>query len=122
LLLLGRPKRVFIFADGGSNPAFNRRPYFYYNDVDLDQPEQEFLQRPKMVSFKGRPEQLREANRRLRIDAINSDRVIKRALQDLNIVFDVPTPPIFNVCPHSTHSVFPRIDCDTAIAMLRNES
>ena len=121
LLLLRRPKRIFIFgADGGSNPVFNKRPYFYNDDIDLDQPQQEFSQRPKIVSTKGRPEQLREGNRRMRADAINADRVIKWALQVLNVVFDVPIPPIFNVCPHSTHAVFPRIDCDTAISMLRN--
>src|SRR6516165_6629080 len=36
LLLLRRPKRIFIFgADGGSNPVFNKRPYFYNEDIDL---------------------------------------------------------------------------------------
>jgi hypothetical protein len=34
----------------------------------------------------------------MRAEAINVDRVIKWALQVLNVVFDVPIPPIFNVC------------------------
>jgi tetratricopeptide (TPR) repeat protein len=122
-LLLGRPKRIFIFgADGGSNPMFNKRLYFYYDDFDSNEPEQDFMRRPNMVSFRGRPELFEVANHRLRVDAINADRVIARALQDLNILFDIPIPPIFNVCLHSTHTLFPRIDCSTAMSMLRSQS
>src|SRR5262249_49335876 len=30
LLLFARPRRIFLFgADGGSNPSFSKRPYFY---------------------------------------------------------------------------------------------
>ena len=32
--------------------------------------------------------------------------------------FAIQVPPIFNVCPHSTHRIFPRIDIDDALAKL----
>jgi tetratricopeptide (TPR) repeat protein len=120
LLLLGQPKRVFISgADGGANPIFGKRPYFYYQDIDSDGPEASYAQGPEMLLFKGQPERLREANRRFARDAIQADNVILWALQDLQTVFEMPVPPIYNLCPHSTHVAFPRIDCDTGIAMLR---
>src|SRR5262249_47230886 len=37
LLLFARPRRIFLFgADGGLNPSFSKRPYFYYDDYDAD--------------------------------------------------------------------------------------
>jgi tetratricopeptide (TPR) repeat protein len=120
LLLLGRPARVFLFgADGGANPSAPKRPYFYYDDIDSDGPAEDFTKRPDMISFRSEPNWLREANRRFRIDAINNDRVMTFALQCLEAIFDIPLPPILNVCPHSTHAIFPTIDCPTAITMLR---
>jgi len=54
LLLFARPRRIFLFgADGGSNPSFGKRPYFYHDDYDDAAEPQEFLNRPGMVSFKG---------------------------------------------------------------------
>jgi hypothetical protein len=40
------------------------------------------------------------------------------ALRNLDIVFGISAPPIFNVCPHSSHTLFPRIDIDTALEEL----
>jgi tetratricopeptide (TPR) repeat protein len=119
LLLFARPRRIFLFgADGGSNPSFSKRPYFYYDDYDADAEPQEFLNRSDMISFRKMPRRLEEHNRRLHINAINADRVISSALRSLEVNFGIQAPPIFNVCPHSTHRVFPRIDIATALAEL----
>jgi tetratricopeptide (TPR) repeat protein len=119
LLLLARPRRIFLFgADGGFNPSFSKRPYFYYDNCDADAEPQAFLNRSDVISFRGLPRRLEEHNRRLRIDAINADRVMGSALRSLKTNLGIQVPPIFNVCPHSTHRVFPRIDIDTALAEL----
>jgi tetratricopeptide (TPR) repeat protein len=122
LLLLGRPRRIFIFgADGGANPHFRKRPYFYYDDYDAGAPVQPFLSRPDVVSFRGLPNRLEEANRRFHIDAVDADRVIEAAMLSLAAVFDIPMPPIFNVCPHSSHRLFTRIGIEEALARLRSD-
>jgi tetratricopeptide (TPR) repeat protein len=119
LLLFARPRRIFLFgADGGSNPNFSKRPYFYYDDYDADVEPQKFLNRPGIISFKGLPRKLDEYNRRQRVNAINGDRVIDFAFRSLEAHFRIRVPPIFNVCPHSTHRIFPRIDIDDALAKL----
>jgi tetratricopeptide (TPR) repeat protein len=119
LLLFARPRRIFLFgADGGSNPSFSKRPYFYYDDYDVDAKPQAFLNRSDMISFRGLPGRLEEHNRRLRIDAINADRIMGAALRSLETNLGIQIPPIFNVCPHSIHRVFPRIDINTALAEL----
>jgi len=119
LLLFARPRRIFLFgADGGSNPSFSKRPYFYYDDYDDAAEPQKFLNRPGMVSFKGLPSKLDEYNRRQHINAINGDRVIDFAFRSLEAYFGIQVPPIFNVCPHSVHRIFPRIDIDDALARL----
>jgi tetratricopeptide (TPR) repeat protein len=119
LLLFARPRRIFLFgADGGSNPSFIKRPYFYYDDYDANAEPQAFLSRPDMISFRGLPGRLEEHNRRLRIDAINADRVMGAALRSAAATLGIHIPPIFNVCPHSIHRVFPRIDITTALAEL----
>jgi tetratricopeptide (TPR) repeat protein len=119
LLLFARPRRIFLFgADGGSNPSFSKRPYFYYEDYDADVEPQKFLNRPGMVSFKGLPHKLDEYNRRQHINAINGDRVIDFAFRSLEANFGIQVSPIFNVCPHSNHQIFPRIDIDNAVAKL----
>jgi tetratricopeptide (TPR) repeat protein len=119
LLLFARPRRIFLFgADGGSNPSFSKRPYFYYDDYDVDTEPQTFLNRSDMISFRGLPGRLEEHNRRLRIDAINADRIMGAALRSLEANLGIQIPPIFNVCPHSIHRAFPRIDINTALAEL----
>jgi tetratricopeptide (TPR) repeat protein len=119
LLLFARPRRIFLFgADGGGNPDHCKRPYFFYDDYDSVAPPHPFLRRRDMVSFAGQPEQLREAHRRFYINAVNADRIMAAALRTLDIVFGISAPPIFNVCPHSSHELFPRIDIDTALQEL----
>jgi hypothetical protein len=121
-LLFARPRRIFLFgADGGSNPSYSKRPYFYYNDYDADVEPPGFLNRPGMISFNGLPRKLNEYNRRQHINAINGDRVIEFAFRSLEANFGIQVPPIFNVCPHSTHRVFPRIDIDGALAKLATD-
>jgi len=123
LLLFARPRRIFLFgADGGSNPNLTKRPYFYYDDYDADAEPQESLNRPCMVSFKGLPRKLDEYNRRQHINAINGDRIIDFAFRSLEAHFGIQVPPIFNVCPHSTHRIFPRINIDDALAELAGRS
>jgi hypothetical protein len=118
-LLFARPRRIFLFgADRGSNPSFSKRPYFYYDDYDVDAEPQAFLNRSDMISFRGLPGRLEEHNRRLRIDAINADRIMGVALRSLEGNLGIQIPPIFNVCPHSIHRVFPRIDINAALAEL----
>jgi tetratricopeptide (TPR) repeat protein len=119
LLLFAQPRRIFLFgADGGLNLSFSKRPYFYYDDYDADAQPQAFLNRSDIISFRGLPRRLEEHNRRLRINAINADRVMGSALRSLEANLGIQVPPIFNVCPHSTHRVFPRIDIETALAEL----
>jgi hypothetical protein len=119
LAVIGRPKRIFLVgADGGAHPNF-KRPYFFYDDIDTDGPEQDFLQRPDMLPYRNMPERLEESNRRLYVDAVNCDRLVLESFRFLEQIFDVPIPPIFTVCPHSAHRAFPRIDAAAAIAMLR---
>jgi hypothetical protein len=71
-----------------------------------------------MVSFKGLPRKLDEYNHRQHVNAINGDRVIDFAFRSLEAHFGIQVPPIFNVCPHSAHRIFPRIDIDDALARL----
>ncbi len=122
LLVLARPRRVFIVgADGGGHPRL-KRPYFFYDEIDAHGPEQDFLARPDMLPYKNMPDRLQEANRRLQVAAVNCDRVVSASLRFLQHVFHIPTPPIFTVCPHSTHRAFPRIEYEAAIAMLHQSS
>jgi tetratricopeptide (TPR) repeat protein len=120
-LVMGRPRRIFIFgADGGGSPEVARRPYFFYTDIDTDEgkPAEDFLTRPDMIDYRGRPNRLNEANRRLMIDAVNCDKCLDLSLMTLREALGVPIPPIYNVCPHSAYRLFPRIDADEAFAML----
>src|ERR1700730_3475656 len=55
------------------------------------------------------------------INAINGDRVIDFAFRSLEAYFGIQIPPIFNVCPHSVHRIFPRIDIDDALARLADD-
>lgn len=120
LLLLGRPRRVFLVgADGGVAADTPKRPYFFYDDIDARDSQESFLNRPDIINFKGQPERLKEANRRWRTDALNSDQIITFTLECLHAVFEVPIPPIINVCPHSTHAIFPKRDVATAVKMIR---
>jgi hypothetical protein len=122
LLVLSRPRRIFLVgADGGGHPRM-KRPYFFYEDVDKESGQQDFLERPDLLSYQGNPERLEETNRRLRVEAISSDETLRRTLLFIEGIFDVPIPPIYNVCPHSSHVAYPRIDVETAMAMLRDES
>jgi hypothetical protein len=114
-------RRIFLFgADGGSNPTFSKRPYFYYGDHDADVEPQEFFNRPGIISFKGLPRKLDEHNRRQYINAINGDRAMDFAFRSLEANFGIQVPPIFNVCAHSTHRIFPRINIDEALGELAN--
>ncbi|EWY42822.1 hypothetical protein N825_00985 [Skermanella stibiiresistens SB22] len=120
-LVMGRPRRIFIFgADGGGSPEVSRRPYFFYADINTDETEvaEDFLTRPDMIDYRGRPDRLNEVNRRLMVDAINCDKFLDLSLMTLRESLGVPTPPIYNVCPHSVYGLFPRINVDEAIAML----
>jgi hypothetical protein len=71
-----------------------------------------------MVSFKGLPRKLDEYNRLQHVNAINGDRVIDFTFRSLEANFGIQVPPIFNVCPHSAHRIFPRIGIDDALAKL----
>jgi tetratricopeptide (TPR) repeat protein len=122
LLLFGKPRRVFLFgADGGAHPKFEKRAYFFHDDHDAKGPPQTFLNRPDMVSFKDNPDRLHEANRRLRVNAVNADRIMATALRTLEMTVGLAVPPIFNVCPHSAHELFPRIGIDAALSILRSD-
>ena len=114
----GDRHRLCGIADRCAVSSRPKRPYFYYDDYDVDAEPQAFLNRSDMISFRGSPGQLEEHNRRLRIDAIYADRIISAALRSLEANLGMQIPPIFNVCPHSIHRVFPRIDIDTALAEL----
>jgi hypothetical protein len=74
-----------------------------------------------MISFNGLPRKLNEYNRRKHINAVNGDRVIEFAFRSLEANFGIQVPPIFNVCPHSTHRVFPRIDIDGVLPKLATD-
>src|SRR5205807_10544823 len=102
------------------NPSCCKRPYFYYDDCDAGAEPEEFLTRPGMVSFKGLPRKLDEYSHRQHVNAIDGDRVIDFAFRSLQARFGIQVPPIFNVCPHSGHRIFPRIDIDDALAELAN--
>src|SRR5262249_31349403 len=70
-------------ADGGAHPNF-KRPYFYYDEIDAEGPEQDFLQRPDMLPFRNRPDLLEEANRRLQSGDRNVARAAKLVLAKLD--------------------------------------
>jgi hypothetical protein len=118
LMMIARPRRIFLVgADGGGHPHYNR-PYFFYEDIDKAGPGQGFIQQHDLIRFQGLPDRLGEANRRLRIAALDHDRLVTTAFRFLDVIFGLPVPPVYNVCPHSAHQAFQRIDCDSAIAML----
>jgi len=113
-LLFARPRRIFLFgADGGSNPSFSKRPYFYYDDYDADVAPRDFLNRPGMISFQGLPHKLDEYNRRQHINAINGDRVIDFAFRSLEANFGIQVPP-YSMCVHTV-----RIESSRASTLTR---
>ena len=108
LLAMARPRRIFIAgADGGGHPRHTQKLYFFHDDFDSE------------LTFKGMPDRLAEANRRYRNETLHCDNNILLALRFMNALFDLPIPPIFNVCPHSGYEAFPKIDVGTAISMMR---
>jgi len=120
LLAMARPRRIFIAgADGGGHPQYTKKHYFFHDDVDSEDPEKKAVDKPGMLTFKGMPDRLAEANRRTRNETLHCDNNILLALRFMNALFDLPIPPIFNVCPHSGYQAFPKIDVGTAISMMR---
>lgn len=121
LLVLSRPRRIFLVGADGGAPHPANQPYFFYRDAGAGGGEPGSQRLPDLAVFDRRPDRVDEANRRWRREAAESDGTILLALRHLAVLFDVPTPPIFNVCPHSAHAAFAKLGYEEAVAMIRDQ-
>ena len=107
LLVLGGPRRIFIFgADGGAQPDGDRDgdAYFFGETVEVDASER----------------RRREANRRFAVEARQSDHNTPFSVMAMAKLFHRTPPEIFNCCPHSNYRAFPRISVDEGLRLLRS--
>ena len=100
LLVLGKPRRIFLIgADGGAHPDSDKTYFFDSTNAPFD------------FSL--------ETVERYADEATACDRVCEASFPYIEQLFRCPTPPIYNVCLHSTHQAFPKISAAEAMRMLQ---
>jgi tetratricopeptide (TPR) repeat protein len=103
MLVLGRPRRIFLFgADGGGQEDQTGPAYFTATGGPAEQKQ------------RNREEGLR----RFRNEAWVCDRNTDIAMQAMSTLHYVPVPPIFNCCPGSSHKAFEKITVEQGLSML----
>lgn len=102
-LMLGCPRRIFIFgADGGGSSIEDERAYFFSD----------------MARSAKEKTRVTEMFRRLRIEAIECDRNVEASSLMISALFDVPIPPIYNCSPTDNHELFLKMSYDHALATI----
>lgn len=103
-LLLGKPKRIFLFgSDGGGDSKSQNGSYFF-----SDAPENDVDRR-----------RVAETYRRLRLDARHCDQIVGSSMITVSALYEVPMPEVYNVCLDSAYEAFPKISYDDALEMIK---
>ncbi len=106
-LVLGRPRRVFLFgvdgvgrdaAGGGERYGTNNKHYRYAPADDHEE---------RMLALN------------LLADTLTFGFAAELSLVGVSLMYNLPIPPIYTVSPDSHIDLFPRIDIDACIEMLR---
>jgi hypothetical protein len=102
--VLGLPRRIFMFGfDGQIKGSDSQQPGALYYKEDHESYHQ---------TRRGTPE-VRDFTRAwLLWDSVLFNEMAPRVLRHAALLFDLPQPPIYNVCPDSALTVFPRITFD----------
>ena len=102
--LLAKPRRIFLFGfDGRIKGDDSQRPdalYFKEDDKSYYTPHRSEAEARQLI----------KAN--LWWDTLRFDELASITLRHLALLFDLPHPPIYNVCPDSALESFPRISID----------
>jgi hypothetical protein len=102
--VLGLPRRIFMFGfDGQIKGSDSQQPgALYYKEL-----HESYRQTRREI-----PE-VRDFTRAwLLWDSMLFNELAPRVLRHAALLFDLPQPPIYNVCPDSALTVFPRITFD----------
>ena len=102
--VLGLPRRIFMFGfDGQIKGSDSQQPdALYYKE----------LHESYHAERRAEPE-VRDFTRAwLLWDSTLFNELAPRVLRHAALLFDLPQPPIYNVCPDSAVTVFPRITFD----------
>lgn len=103
LMVLGAPKRIFLFgADGGGDTHGRSGPYFFSNET-TDENE------AKIAA---------EVMRRMCLEAAECDLNARVSMHMVSALYNKPIPPIYNCSPHSNHKAFEKLTYDEAFAKL----
>jgi len=103
LVLLGRPKRIFIFGADGGNKNVGKAPTYFFGTPGETQTE-------KLHDI--------ASNNRLLADSFEFDGLINLLLIGIEELFDIERPEIFNCSPDSALNSLPKISVDDAIQAL----
>jgi len=106
-LVLGGARRVFLFGvDGVGRDAAGGHERFGSGDAAY-----------RFEATDDREKRVLAEN--LLVDTLTFDFAADLGIQGIASLFDLPVPPIYTVSPDSHITLFPRIDIDRCIAMLR---
>jgi hypothetical protein len=103
--VLGLPRRIFLFGfDGQIKGSDSQQPgALYYKELDESYHLQDRRAAPEFRDF---------TRNWLLWDSTLFNELAPHVLRHAALLFDLPQPPIYNVCPDSAVTVFPRITFD----------
>src|SRR4029077_15737448 len=103
--VLGRPRRIFLFGlDGQIKGSESQQPgALYYKETHKKIPLQNRRAIPEVRDF---------TRNWLLWDSTLFNELAPHVLRHAALLFALPQPPIYNVCPDSAVTVFPRITFD----------
>jgi hypothetical protein len=102
--VLGLPRRIFMFGfDGQIKGSDSQQPDALYYKEHHESYHQSGRKIPEMRDF---------TRAWLLWDSVMFNEVAPHVLRHAALLFDLPQPPIYNVCPDSALTVFPRITFD----------
>jgi len=103
MVLLGRPKRIFIFGADGGNKNVGKNPTYFFRDTAESQTER-----------------LHDTatHNRMAADSLEFDGMIELLLIGMEELYDIKRPEIFNCSPDSALNSLPKISVDDAIRAL----
>ena len=103
-LLLGEPRRIFLFGSDGGGDSKSRNGAYFFSDA----PESDVDHR-----------RVTETYRRLRLDARQCDQNVGPSMITVSAMYGVPMPEVYNVCLDSAYEAFPKISYDEAFKMIK---
>lgn len=103
--VLGLPRRIFLFGFDGQIKGSNSQQSgaLYYKELDESYHHQNRRSKPEFRDF---------TSNWLLWDSTLFNELAPHVLRHAALLFDLPQPPIYNVCPDSALTVFPRITFD----------